>query len=539
MQTTTTISLNKQAFTLEEPAYALLKDYLHDLKAAFAHTPARDEIIQDLEERIAELLRVVAPTAESVVTTEELQPILKKMGTPAELAEETGAPKTEKASPQPEQTQVRRLYRDTEHGMAGGVAAGLGAYFGLDPIWFRLGFVALGLGAGSGFLLYFVMWVLLPEATTPEQKRELFGRPVTAQQIVDEVTQRAQAFQKEVTSPEFQEKVSTEARQASTWLKGFLQGITPGVQRVIVGILSIIGCVIAVSLALTIGSLIIALIALLLTNELTIGGFVYHNFPQTFTQHLLVLVAFGAIVTPIGLLLAWVIGLLRRQPLRGGAVASFLALWVLLGIATSFMVSIVRPTESGMISDQAYSQQLGAFRTIETKGNVHLTVRVVPNMPARITINGMSDEAARDAIREEADTLVVQSRSFSPLCWNCQQVRGILQVPSLEEVTLHDVGYISLEGEVLQRLTITTADASRFTADRKLTQVTLSASDASEVTLAEVDQLDASVHDAARVKAFVTTVRGTVTDAARLQIPEGASSSVTTEDAGRVSRFAL
>jgi phage shock protein PspC (stress-responsive transcriptional regulator) len=55
-----------------------------------------------------------------------------------------------------------RLYRSRDRKVIAGVSAGLGDYFALDPVWFRLGFVVLALGGGSGILIYLLMWLIVP-----------------------------------------------------------------------------------------------------------------------------------------------------------------------------------------------------------------------------------------------------------------------------------------------------------------------------------------------------------------------------------------
>ena len=65
-----------------------------------------------------------------------------------------------------------RLFRSKSDRMLAGVCGGLGEYFGVDPVWFRIGFVLLGLGGGSSVLLYLLFWIVMPEATDDGEGRE-------------------------------------------------------------------------------------------------------------------------------------------------------------------------------------------------------------------------------------------------------------------------------------------------------------------------------------------------------------------------------
>lgn len=57
-----------------------------------------------------------------------------------------------------------RLYRSRDQKIVAGVCAGLGEYFAIDPVWFRIGFVVLTFGGGSGLLVYLLMWLIVPES---------------------------------------------------------------------------------------------------------------------------------------------------------------------------------------------------------------------------------------------------------------------------------------------------------------------------------------------------------------------------------------
>lgn len=66
----------------------------------------------------------------------------------------------------------RRLYRSNTDRVIGGVCGGLGEYFAVDPVWFRIGFVLLALGGGSGVLIYLLMWLIVrpqPEGYSPPE----------------------------------------------------------------------------------------------------------------------------------------------------------------------------------------------------------------------------------------------------------------------------------------------------------------------------------------------------------------------------------
>ena len=119
-------SISGIAFTLDADAYALLSRYLDSLKATYAETADGDEIVADIEARIAELILSQQENSR-VVETPLLRQIISQMGTAEDISSES---ETDAAKKQPRIP--RRLYRDTENARLGGVCAGLGRYFDVD-----------------------------------------------------------------------------------------------------------------------------------------------------------------------------------------------------------------------------------------------------------------------------------------------------------------------------------------------------------------------------------------------------------------------
>lgn len=190
-------SISGIAFTLDADAYALLSRYLDSLKATYAETADGDEIVADIEARIAELILSQQENSR-VVETPLLRQIISQMGTAEDISSES---ETDAAKKQPRIP--RRLYRDTENARLGGVCAGLGRYFDVDATWVRLTLFAPLLllilvevlpfsGTLSTFfsnlfgvfvLGYFIMWFAVPAARSARQKLEMEGEPITVRSI--------------------------------------------------------------------------------------------------------------------------------------------------------------------------------------------------------------------------------------------------------------------------------------------------------------------------------------------------------------------
>ncbi|MEA3343657.1 MAG: PspC domain-containing protein, partial [archaeon] len=149
-------------------------------QSVFDISDAPFEIIADIESRIAEILQERMSDTKQVVNITDVDHVTEMMGQPSDFAEEDEPVHEDKKSK--ERTYysrtTKRLYRDPENKMIGGVCGGLGAYFNTDPLWFRLLFVALIIFSGVGLLIYIVLWVVVPEAYTTAEKLEMRGEPV-------------------------------------------------------------------------------------------------------------------------------------------------------------------------------------------------------------------------------------------------------------------------------------------------------------------------------------------------------------------------
>ena len=116
------------------------------------------------------------------------------MGEPEDYEENETGYTDNSSSYQRKKTSNRKLYRDGDDKFLGGVAAGVGHYLGIDAIWLRLLLIALFFSAGFGFLIYIILWVLLPEATTTAEKLEMEGEHVTIDNIEKKIREEFSAI---------------------------------------------------------------------------------------------------------------------------------------------------------------------------------------------------------------------------------------------------------------------------------------------------------------------------------------------------------
>lgn len=178
MKKTLTINVAGLVFNIDDDAYYRLNDYLEKIRTYFSEEKEVDDIMHDIEIRVAELLGERITSTKQVVTIQDIEEIIKIMGEPHEF----GDPDKERKRSY-YRTSTKRVYRDPDNCVLGGVCSGLGAYMGVDPIIVRIIFIVIFFGFGAGLLIYIILWIIIPEAKTTAQKLEMRGDPVNVNNI--------------------------------------------------------------------------------------------------------------------------------------------------------------------------------------------------------------------------------------------------------------------------------------------------------------------------------------------------------------------
>lgn len=183
MKITVSVNLGGYSFNIDEDAYSELKRYLKNLEIHFAKEESSSEILSDIEARMAELFRTKITSYKQVITLNDVNQVISVLGTPEDISDEEGRSAGEKfATPG-----YHRMYRDPDHRIIGGVCAGMGAYWNIEPWLVRIIFFVLAMMGGLGVLVYLILYIVLPEAKSTTQKIEMKGEPVNIQNIKDSV----------------------------------------------------------------------------------------------------------------------------------------------------------------------------------------------------------------------------------------------------------------------------------------------------------------------------------------------------------------
>lgn len=220
MNKTVTINISGIIFHIEEDAFEILNTYLQRLRDQFSREEGRDEIMADIEARIAELLKARTSSFKEVVVMDDVNAVIEIMGQPEAFtdADEQTKKETSGSSGQQGNTgqghqqgyRYRRLFRDPDDKVIGGVCSGLGHYFDINPVWIRLAFAAAFFVFGTGVLLYLILLIIMPKAATTSEKLEMKGEPVDVNNIRRTIREEFDGFRR---------RMEDLGQEASEWSK--------------------------------------------------------------------------------------------------------------------------------------------------------------------------------------------------------------------------------------------------------------------------------------------------------------------------------
>lgn len=192
------INLGGYPFTIDEDAYQHLGKYLKTIHRHFKQSEGYEEITADIEARLAELFQENL-MGRTILSLKDVESAIAVMGTPEDFG---AAPMEEdfEAATEPTYKTGKRLFRDPNSEVIGGVASGIAAYFGVeDPLWVRLAFVLLTISGGFGIPLYVILWAILPKAESAGDRLAMRGETINVSNIAKIVEEEVENFSDKIS----------------------------------------------------------------------------------------------------------------------------------------------------------------------------------------------------------------------------------------------------------------------------------------------------------------------------------------------------
>lgn len=175
MKEITRIHLAKTPYDIELDAKEVLQKYLSEIKQMMG----LEDVMYEIEARMVELFGERGVQSNGIITMSDVEDLRSKMGLPKEFSD-SESNEDSQADLTPSNSPAKRLMRDTDNAIFGGVCAGIAAYWGINPLWVRLLFIISPfITFGTALLVYIIIWISLPEAKTAAEKLQMRGEPVT------------------------------------------------------------------------------------------------------------------------------------------------------------------------------------------------------------------------------------------------------------------------------------------------------------------------------------------------------------------------
>lgn len=194
MKKTISVNLKGTNFIIEEDAYNRLETYLTKLASKLGSDPGKNDIIEDIELRIAELFNGLLNDRKTVIEDEDVAQILVNLGDPSLYVSDEFEENRTGTEQKENESFKRRLFRDTQNGSIGGVCAGLAHYFTIDIVIVRIIFAVLFFIGGFTIPLYILLWIILPEAKTSIDRLQMHGKAVTIDSVKEEIENTAESI---------------------------------------------------------------------------------------------------------------------------------------------------------------------------------------------------------------------------------------------------------------------------------------------------------------------------------------------------------
>jgi phage shock protein PspC (stress-responsive transcriptional regulator) len=236
MNKTININLAGSFFHVDENAYAHLQKYLDAVSATLSPEDSIEEIMNDIEARIAELFSESMTSNDQVITLSRVKEIIDIMGQPQDFDPE-GAAESNAAE---QYKSIKQLFRDEENKYLGGVASGLGHYLGIDCLWIRLIWLLLFFfSSGTFFMIYILFWILVPAAKSTSDKLKMKGEPINISNIEKRVKEGYDKLSDNMKSVDY-DKYGNQVKRGSNRVVEVIGNLLKGTLTVLAKLLGVL-----------------------------------------------------------------------------------------------------------------------------------------------------------------------------------------------------------------------------------------------------------------------------------------------------------
>jgi phage shock protein PspC (stress-responsive transcriptional regulator) len=418
MNKVSNINLGGYPFTIDEEAYRILENYLLILHKHFSVSDGHQEIIGDIETRLAELLKEKMGTR-SIVTTKDVEYAISVMGQPEDFGADsnnTGSSNQSFAGNKKSTTSGihtgKKLFRDEDNKIVGGVCSGLAAFLGIsDPLWVRLFFLLSFFTFGFGLLMYIVLVIIVPIAHTTSEKLEMRGEPINVDNIAKSVTDGANSLSEKISAFGQHANEKLNDPQTKQRASGVLASLVSAIGKILHGLILLIGPFAKVILAVVLGSFAVALGALLVGTFKAVPFFHFFTPGRTWLSVLGTANLFFIAAVPLIAIIAPLVRLLLKRKATANSYLYHTALWSFftLNIISFIFIAVAFGEEFSHRTDTIQNVELKNPKTDNISLELNDTIYDMSNFqigPLHMSDGDLISEAVRFNVEKAKDSLI-------------------------------------------------------------------------------------------------------------------------------------
>lgn len=524
MNKTISINLGGRNFFIEEEAYLKLNTYLNGIKNHFNSYKGSEEIVSDMEARIAEkFLEKFEIQSQSVITLNHVESLISEIGSIEDLSKEENG---EQGSNEKKESipASKRLMRNGDDKIIAGVASGLAAYFGADPIIFRLIFVILLLAGGSIIPIYLVLWIIMPEAKTTTEKMQMRGEPFNIDSIGQTIKERAGEFKEHInnisSNEETKKKVNniknefSEVGQKSyssitNFFRSFFNVVGKVINFIFKFITKFIGIIFIFAISVAILSLTFATAIALFNSNSPYIGFPLNILSHNPEYYIILIIAYIILLVPLKFLLLLGISILNNKKnisLRLSLI--ILGLWVVALISGGVLAVKYGPDYVEQIKNSnELKQTTKSFEVKEFKNLILAnsnSYKLIQGENFSVKAEGTAVSLENLNVQINKDTLQISQNNKHYFCIFCFSKRANIEITAPEFKNITAKNSVTVHSELItsSSTTLTLSNASKANIKFLAENLDLNLSNASKANLSGVTKnLNAKLSNSSKLEA--------------------------------------
>ncbi|MFI5159886.1 MAG: PspC domain-containing protein [Sphingobacteriales bacterium] len=432
MNKTIIININGIVFHIEEDAYEILKGYMTDVKRHFMNSADSLEITTDIENRIAEMFNeLLAGENKQVIIEQDVNTVIGQMGTVADFERSEQDTEPSFADTYYNRANTRRLFRDPDDHLIGGVCAGIANYFDINVVWMRLLFAIAVLPGGVGFILYIILWAVIPKAATRADRMAMKGEKLNLQGFKKNFEEELGSMRNNLS--DFHNEARPFVYKARDFSGDFAHHLGNFVGGAAKFLMKFIGVMILLTCFGFLVFFTVGFIALL-----SVGYFgPFHNLPYQILQHhhadYIFVAAFITVIIPIiSIILLVFKGIFNVGSINRASGTTALAIWLcavgvfvynVVGIASEFQshANVIETIALKPAKNNTYYIKLNDLKYLSADDSARLNIRSLsPNIKVADDDDNDFDSFNHRNIRLNIET----SESGQPVLVKSSRARG-------------------------------------------------------------------------------------------------------------------